>query len=550
MSFSGFISTALQAAQNGDLRGAQAFIAQALKADPTDVVAWLCLAAVHPDAEKKRYALERVLALDPQHILARQALDAFNEDRPEAAEHIVMNYLEEFTGAEPISDMSENGAIEAPFPVEDATNEAVEADAPVDTAAESAHALVNNEAAEVEAKVEAPSSEETADAPAKIRVNQTPTRPTAPRHKNTCAQTLVLAILALLALGSVAALGYLLWREGLLPFGNPPEVGDGAIPTQVGMLRTPIPTWTATASPVPSATAIQLPPTATPIPATPAPSITPLQPGRMIVIGRSVDMRPIEVVRFGSGPNARLIVAGMHPSKGQPGMALAERLIEHLQQNPQIIPEGASLYILRSLNPDGEALASAPESRLNAQGVDLDRNFEANWKETWATGACPSPAGTAGEAPGSEPETKALVDFIVARGIQGLLVYESIPEGIALGGKSQLEAVTDLTRSLAEILQLSYPPPAPRCPRSGALIDWAAANGVPAAITIHVGPEEPDLQAHLKALEMLLSWEAPPPPTAAATASSTATEENETPTGTSATASSTPVVTASPGATP
>ncbi len=86
------------------------------------------------------------------------------------------------------------------------------------------------------------------------------------------------------------------------------------------------------------------------------PSITPFFALWRIVIGQSVQDRPIEVYRFGTGKHERLIVAGIHGGREANTIALADQLIEYLQKNPERIPADVSLYILRSLNPDGEAL--------------------------------------------------------------------------------------------------------------------------------------------------------------------------------------------------
>jgi protein MpaA len=56
------------------------------------------------------------------------------------------------------------------------------------------------------------------------------------------------------------------------------------------------------------------------------------------------------------------------------------------------------------MNPDGEAL----DRRGNAHGVDLNRNFPHNWS---ALGK-PGDSQYAGTGPGSEPETRAVMDLI------------------------------------------------------------------------------------------------------------------------------------------
>jgi len=74
-----FVQSAIEAANQGDKTKAMDFIKQVLAANPDDVDAWLVLAAVVDEPERKRQCLKRVLALDPVNQLARDEL--FEMDR-------------------------------------------------------------------------------------------------------------------------------------------------------------------------------------------------------------------------------------------------------------------------------------------------------------------------------------------------------------------------------------------------------------------------------------------------------------------------------------
>jgi len=69
-----FVQSALEAANQGDKNKAIDFVKQVLSANPNDVDAWLVLAAVLDDPERKRQCLKRVLALDPTNQLAREEM--------------------------------------------------------------------------------------------------------------------------------------------------------------------------------------------------------------------------------------------------------------------------------------------------------------------------------------------------------------------------------------------------------------------------------------------------------------------------------------------
>ena len=119
---------------------------------------------------------------------------------------------------------------------------------------------------------------------------------------------------------------------------------------------------------------------------------------RPIVIGYSVSGRPIEVYTFGNGERQRMIVAGIHGGYEWNTIALADELLEYINENPDVIPSDVTLYILRNLNPDGDARDRGIDGRVNDHGVDLNRNFPTNWASDWDRDGCwnygPTTGGT------------------------------------------------------------------------------------------------------------------------------------------------------------
>jgi murein tripeptide amidase MpaA len=134
---------------------------------------------------------------------------------------------------------------------------------------------------------------------------------------------------------------------------------------------------------------------------------------RISVIGYSVSGRPLEVYTFGHGEKEKMIVAGIHGGYEWNTIALADELIQHIFDNPEIIPSDVTLHILRNMNPDGDARDHGIDGRVNDHGVDLNRNFPSNWARTWdRTGCWTLTRTTGGTGPGSEPETKAVMYFL------------------------------------------------------------------------------------------------------------------------------------------
>lgn len=117
-------------------------------------------------------------------------------------------------------------------------------------------------------------------------------------------------------------------------------------------------------------------------------------------LGRSVEGRGIRVfVRFGPETRTVLVLGGMHGDEPK-SVGLAEKFIELLKSDIQV-GRGTRWVVVLLVNPDG----FARRKRRNANGVDLNRNFPTkNWALT-----SPRSRMYGGPAPGSEPETRAVI---------------------------------------------------------------------------------------------------------------------------------------------
>ncbi len=121
-------------------------------------------------------------------------------------------------------------------------------------------------------------------------------------------------------------------------------------------------------------------------------------------IGYSVRGRPITAYYFGQGSTVMLYTGTIHGNEVS-AKRLMDRWIAELETHFDKIPAGRRVVIIPTLNPDGYVSGS----RWNANGVDLNRNWEvSDWKtDITDTQNRPMP-GAGGSAPMSEPETKAL----------------------------------------------------------------------------------------------------------------------------------------------
>ena len=231
-------------------------------------------------------------------------------------------------------------------------------------------------------------------------------------------------------------------------------------------------------------------------------------PGNAQVIGYSVQRRPLEVFRYGSGPQHKLIVAGIHGGYEANTIELADQLIAYLNDHPDRVPPDTTLYILHDLNPDGLAHGRTPDGRANANNVDLNHNWPYNWAADWSRDGCFNERIlSGGSGPGSEPEVQALIRFIDLIKPAALISYHSAALGIFPGGKPDFPPSIQLARAVAEVTDYPYPPINTHCDYTGNLTDWAAnTHAIPSLdieLTNHSGT---DFDQNLRVLQVFLSW--------------------------------------------
>lgn len=117
-----------------------------------------------------------------------------------------------------------------------------------------------------------------------------------------------------------------------------------------------------------------------------------------IRIGTSAQGRAIVAVhRWRDGARRPVLVVGSMHGDERAGM----RVVRRLRAAP--LPPRADLWLVPTMNPDG----TAADTRTNARGVDLNRNFPRYWVA--------ADAGTAkwsGPSAASEPETRAMMRLL------------------------------------------------------------------------------------------------------------------------------------------
>ncbi len=112
-------------------------------------------------------------------------------------------------------------------------------------------------------------------------------------------------------------------------------------------------------------------------------------------IGHSVKGRPIRAWRLGEPGKRRIVlISTMHGNEPH-----TRRILSTLRDGRAI--RGVDLWVIPTYNPDGLARGT----RRNAHGVDLNRNFPYSWVDLDGN-------YESGPRPASEPETRAVMDFL------------------------------------------------------------------------------------------------------------------------------------------
>ncbi|MDA0269537.1 MAG: DUF2817 domain-containing protein [Chloroflexi bacterium] len=196
-----------------------------------------------------------------------------------------------------------------------------------------------------------------------------------------------------------------------------------------------------------------------------------------VVIGHSVQGRPIEMFCVGDGSHLVLLVGGMHTGVEENTVTLARQMVVEMERGGLSIPLVVRLCAIPVLNPDG----LAHDQRTNANGVDLNRNWATS---DWHPEAFHPASGTVsgGTAPLSEPETRALADFVIVARPTIVVVWHSYA---ALVEGNDIPLAEHLGLAYAEAAALDYVEHWEAYPITGQFIDAMEAAGV-AAIDVEL----------------------------------------------------------------
>ena len=230
-----------------------------------------------------------------------------------------------------------------------------------------------------------------------------------------------------------------------------------------------------------------------PVTPTPLPTSTKDVGLRWTDIGRSVRGRTLSMAVIGDDSGSAIVIVGSIQGDQTNTRDLTNSLINYSNQHPQWVPDGVAFYFIPSLNPDG----NATNSRYNANGVDLNRNWDtADWRSKAAAPGYPEgKSGTGGSHPFSEPETRAAADFLSGLKSQGwnirvVVLHSSTrrTEGeVYPGGDDTLE----IAHRYASVAGYDVESEWAEYTTSGEMIAWCAEQGITSIDVVIPGSQGP-----------------------------------------------------------
>ena len=241
-----------------------------------------------------------------------------------------------------------------------------------------------------------------------------------------------------------------------------------------------------------------------------------------IVIGQSVEGRDIDAYAYGNGPTHLLFVGGIHGGYEWNSVLLAYTFMDYLSANSPFVPDNITITVIPSANPDAVYKVVGKEgrftiadvstdstllvsARFNADGVDLNRNFDCKWqsKSTWQNKVV-----SAGTAAFSEPETRAIRDFISIYKPVGAVFWHSQSNAVYASQclKGILPGTLDIMNAYAKAAGYPAVKSFDAYSTTGAADDWLSTQNIP-AITVELKTHDTiEWDRNLEGINALLQY--------------------------------------------
>ncbi len=241
------------------------------------------------------------------------------------------------------------------------------------------------------------------------------------------------------------------------------------------------------------------------------------------LIGKSVAGRDIMAYHYGvAGTDEILLVSGIHGGYVWNTALMAYQAMDYLKANPDIIPANVKVTIIPVLNPDGlfKVVGTTTKNfskadvkiadmlgfgRFNSNGVDLNRNFDCDWK---STGVWQSKTVSGGASVFSEPESLALKNYIEANKPVAVIAYYAAAGGVyssncGTGISAETKALTSAYAKAS-----NYPAYSAfnDYATTGDLTNWLSKINIPAISVLLTNHTDTDWTKNEAGIKALLSY--------------------------------------------
>ncbi len=237
-------------------------------------------------------------------------------------------------------------------------------------------------------------------------------------------------------------------------------------------------------------------------------------------IGMTKEGREIPVYHYGSGDKEVLFVGGIHGGYEWNTALVAYELMDYLEKNPNEIPAGVKVSVIPVLNPDGlnkvvgtpgrfeasdvpSAESETIPGRFNANNVDLNRNFDCDWK---ASGVWQQKTVSGGTAAFSEPESQAMRAYIEKNNPEAVVVWYSAAGGVYSSSchDGVLPGTLTLTNAYAKASGYPAHEEFDFYEITGDMVNWLAKEKIPAISVLLTNHTDTEWDKNWKGVEAVL----------------------------------------------
>ncbi|WP_277678616.1 M14 family metallopeptidase [Gracilibacillus dipsosauri] len=230
------------------------------------------------------------------------------------------------------------------------------------------------------------------------------------------------------------------------------------------------------------------------------------------IIGYSVEKRELFAIKLGTG-SKNVLLNGAHHAREWLTTALLMNMIEYYCELVQLkadfrkLLQDVSIWFIPMVNPDGVTLVQTGSNlpflrtlnnesddfrawKANIRGVDLNRQYPVDWESIDDQMKKPAPAMYKGAQPLSEPEVKALYQFVLEKDFCNAACYHSSGEEIFWKYKitgELLNQAKGLANDLAELTGYQLVEPDGE-PSGGGFTDWFLMQMERPSFTIEIAP--------------------------------------------------------------